>query len=325
MITAIQKLVWVFVCVAAIAIPSVSAAHNQSVVRYFVQDGQVQVDVEGVETSADSLFAIASIGKTFTAVAVLTLASSGKLNVDDFASNWLPNEVVVGLGGMQGVTIQHLLTMSSGLPDYYTDDYLYDALDNPDQVQNPETALSYAFDEAPLFDPGEDFDYSNTNYVLLGLIIEQATGETYASALDRLVFQAAKMTNSFVFGSQKIPPTFVDGHEDGQHVRDYYAGQGFGDGGVISNAPDLARFYQALFENRSLLPKHMLDKMLHDPIGAGYGMGIEVTGGIYGHSGGDLGFASDVRFDSASNAIAIVLIANGDAETDWAENRLETP
>lgn len=317
-----QKHAPFWLAAATLITPSAATAHDVAAVRHFVHDERVQTETSGAGVSDDTQFAIASVGKTFTAVAILALAADGILSLDDPAAKWLPTENTEGFGGLSGVSIRRLLTMSSGLPDYYADDYLDDALDDPDNVQQPKIALSYAFDQPPLFGPGDDFDYSNTNYVLLGLIIERAAGQTYADALNRLVFQPACMTRSFVFGSRPLPGGFTPGHEDGQHIRAYYQGQGFGDGGAISSAADLVRFYRALFIQRALLPPAMLTEMLHDPIGEGYGMGVDVSGGFYGHSGGDLGFASDIRFDPETGAIAVILIADGDAETYWAEDRL---
>ena len=130
------------------------------------------------------------------------------------------------------------------------------------------------------------------------------------------------MRSAFVFGGRALPQDFPTGHEDG-HVRDYYLGQGFGDGGVISSAADLSAFYQALFVERTLLSERLLDEMLEDPLGEGYGMGIVVGGGIYGHTGGDLGFSSEVVYDEAQNVIAIALVAEGNGDTSWVETALE--
>lgn len=174
-----------------------------------------------------------------------------------------------------------------------------------------------------MFPPGQGFDYSNTNYVLLGLILEDVTGQTYAKAMDRLVFRPAGMDRSFVFGSAHLPDTFPNGHEDGKHHRSYYMFDGFGDGGVIAPSQDVARFYNALFVEKSLLPPAMMEVFLHDGLGEGYGMGIELDGTIVGHSGGDLGFSSDVRLDRDNGTFAIILSASADTDTNWTFEALE--
>lgn len=300
-----------------------SAAHADTVasVRYFESDGKVEISTTGAAT-AQTPFAIASVGKTMTAVAVLRLVARGQLSLDEMAVNRISPEIAAGLGGLGGVTLRHLLTMTSGLPDYLSDDYLYDALDDPDEIQNPQTALTYAYGEEALFLPAKGFDYSNTNYVLLGIILETATGQSYADLMQSLVLGPAGMTRSFVFGSRRLPADFPSGHEDGDHIREYYEAEGFGDGGVISTAPDLALFYKALLVDRSLLPANLMREFGTDPLGANYGMGIEIEDEIWGHSGGDLGFASDVRMDIQSGDLAILLVADAEADTDWTYDRL---
>lgn len=290
-------------------------------IRYLERDGKVEVSTTGAAT-AQTPFAIASIGKTMTAVAVLRLVARGELSLDEMAANRVSPEFAAGLGGLKGVTLRHLLTMTSGLPDYLTDDYIHDALDDPDNIQHPQTALTYVYGEEVLFLPAKGFDYSNTNYVLLGIILETATGQSYADLMQDLVLGPAGMTRSFVFGSRRLPADFPNGHEDGDHIRKYYEADGFGDGGVISTAHDLALFYKALLVDRSLLPANLMQEFGTDPLGADYGMGIEMEDGIWGHSGGDLGFASDVRMDIRSGDIAIILVADADADTDWTYDRL---
>lgn len=294
---------------------SVSASNGPSV-RYL--DGPDGGPVVTTVTPDDTSFAIASVGKTMTAAAVLRLVARGTLRLDDFAADWSDPTITDGLGGLKDITLRHLLTMTSGLPDYYTDNYLDDVLEDH-TLQDPATALGYAFGEAALFEPGTGFDYSNTNYVLLGLVLEQATGLTYAEIMEREVFGPAGMTDSFVFGSRALPASFATAPGD---VRAYYQGAGFGDGGVISTARDVARFFRALFIDQTLLPPSLLAEMTGDPLGQGYGMGIEVEGDSVGHSGGDLGFSSDVRLHRPTGTMAVMLVAEEDADTGWTEDQM---
>ncbi|MDG1431491.1 MAG: serine hydrolase [Paracoccaceae bacterium] len=305
-----------------ILLPSIASADPIQSIQYFNDGSAVETSTTGHATTITTPFAIASIGKTMTAVAILRLVDRNVIALDAPAAVWLPLDVTSGLGGLEGITIRHLLTMTSGLADYLTDEYVEDALDDPARVQNALTALTYAYRERQVFNVGAGFDYSNTNYVLLGVILEQATGQTYSDVIETEVFLPAGMENSFVFGSSALPANFPNGHEDSQHYRDYYQAQGFGDGGVISTAPDLARFYEALFSNQTLLSNKSLQDLLNDPIGEGYGMGIDIEDGLVGHSGGDLGFASDVRMDIDKGTIAIFFAADADANTEWTFDQL---
>src|SRR6056297_630984 len=300
----------------ALVLPNLADASDVATIRYLHADGVMAITVDGPATP-DTPFAIASIGKTMTSVAVLRLVAQGKLVLDDGIAAQIPAQTLAGLPQLSQVTLRHLLTMSSGLPDYLDDAYIADALADPGKVQTPLTALSYAHGESPLFPPGQGFDYSNTNYVLLGLILEDVTGQTYSEAMDELVFRPAGMDRTFVFGSAPLPDNFPNGHEDGDHHRSYYMFDGFGDGGVIAPAPDLARFFRALFVEQTLLTAAMMAEFLHDPFDEGYGMGIEVDGAIVGHSGGDLGFSSDARLDRDNGPLAIILSSSADTDTDW--------
>ena len=84
----------------------------------------------------------------------------------------------------------------------------------------------------------------------------------------------------------------------------------------------MAKFYKALFSDQKLLPSGLMAEFRNDVLNEGYGMGIEIEDGTYGHSGGDLGFASDVRMDVRSGDIAIILVADAEADTDWTFDRL---
>jgi D-alanyl-D-alanine carboxypeptidase len=317
-----RNLLSIIAVLAGLALAAPLAA-EPAFVRLAAEDGALKMQSSDPDTGADTPFAIASVGKTFTAVAVLRLVERGALRLDAPVADLVPDEVAEWFDGLPGLRLHHLLTMTSGLPDYYTDDWLEDALDAPDEVQHAEGALYYAAADAPLFDPGEDFDYSNTNYVLLGLILEEATGDDYATVMQREVFRPAGLKNSFVFGSRALPADFARGHPERELMRQYYSGTGLGDGGIISTARDVTRFYRALFSEGRLLAPDTLAVLQEDPLGEAYGMGLEVEDGLVGHSGGDIGYSSDVRMDLASGDIAVVLIAEEDADTDWTLDRLE--
>jgi D-alanyl-D-alanine carboxypeptidase len=212
--------------------------------------------------------------------------------------------------------------MTSGLPDYYTEDWLQDAFQAPERFQQAEAALRDVGQEPLLFSPGRAFDYSNTNYVLLGLILEGVTGKSYAQVMREEVFAPAGLTDSFVFGSQPLPDAFARGHEERALIRQYYSGNGFGDGGIIASARDMVSFYTALLGERRLLSEPMLFKLQTDPLGAAYGMGLEVEGDIVGHAGGDIGYSSDVRMDLETGNIAVFLIASEAVGTRWPRERL---
>ena len=307
--------------VAGMLAASAALAQGMQSVRHALT-GAGAVETRGTGgAGADTTFAVASVGKAFTAVAVLRLADRGLLDLDAPAAAFVPPASAAAYGGMRGITLRHLLTMTSGLPDYYDDAYFEDALADPAGVQTALVALDHGAG-APIFAPGRDFDYSNTNYLILGLALEQATGRPLGAVLEAEVFGPAGMQDSFLSGTRPLPPDFAKGHPERAGLRGYYAGEGFGDGSVLSTAADLVRFYRALFRDGALLPPPMLDLLQQDPVGQGYGMGLEIEGRIVGHSGGDYGYASDVRMNLGSGTIAVVLVADEDGDTGWAWDRV---
>lgn len=306
-----------------LVLPRTLAAHDVPWINYGVLGGETVMETSGDDVDETALFAIASIGKTMTAVAVLRMVERGEVGLDAEVTELLSGIDLGGLDGIDGVTVRHLLTMTSGLADYYTDDQVEVARNDPARWRTPRGALSFAEDEPALFAPGEGFNYSNTNYLLLGMICEAVTGDSYAQVMAREVFRPSGMTDSFVFGSRPLPDYFVGGHAGETHVRAYYEGEGFGDGGVLASARDLVAFYEALFLSDDLISPATRRDMLRDPVGEGYGMGVVVEEGLVGHSGGDLGFASDVVMDPATGDIALVFIGDENGATDWALDQLD--
>jgi len=287
-------------------------------IRYAIADGAERAKPSDPSITPATPFAIASVGKAFTAVAILRLAERGLLDLDGAATEVLPPAIVDAYPPLRGITLRQLLAMTSGLPDYYDEAFFDAAFDDPDRMQQPEVAIAHVIGEPVLFRAGTDYDYSNTNYVLLGLVLEHVTGQSYAAVIGQEVLRPAGLTDSFVFGSRPLPPDFAAGHPDRDDLRHFYSGEAFGDGGIIASARDVARFYTALFADDLLLSDAMQAQMLADPDGWAYGLGVEIEDGIVGHSGADFGYVADVRMDLATGDVAVVLVADEDGDTDWA-------
>ncbi|MDB5222695.1 MAG: beta-lactamase [Chitinophagaceae bacterium] len=191
-----------------------------------------------------SAFHLASVSKTFTAMAVLKLAEQGKLKLDDDVKLYFPNFPY------NDITIRLLLSHRSGLPNYL---YFMEQLgwdkktfcgnnDVLDYLIKYQPALSYK--------PNTHFSYCNTNYALLGLIIEKASGKTYAEFLQHNFFTPLKMNDTYVFtlaDTQKAMPSYDwRGRKEGLTFLD----KGFGDKNIYSTARDLLKWDQALYNNQ---------------------------------------------------------------------------
>jgi D-alanyl-D-alanine carboxypeptidase len=286
----------------------------------------------GRPLSVDTPFSIASISKTFLAAEVLDLVVAGSLRLEDSAARLLPGVPVGGRPLDPRITIRELLDHTSGLRDYLIDPKLGRAVEaNPRQRWTPAMALAYA--GKPLAAPGAGYHYSNTNYVLLGLIVERLTGRTLAEEFRTRFFgplglrsasyqgveaPTAKLPTSYRYASAKrnaIPAPVSDGTSIGPFTSIITAAGAAGS--VAASAPDLARWARALYGGDVLAPGARLamisdaDTTLTLKPGYPYGLGVqvyEIDGRIsYGHSGRLVGARSAVRwFPEAGLAIAVV-------------------
>ena len=191
-----------------------------------------------------SAFHLASVSKTFTAMATLKLAEQGKLTLDDDVKLYFPNFPY------NDITIRMLLSHRSGLPNYL---YFMQELGwDIKQYCDNNDVLNYLikFQPALTSRPNTHFTYCNTNYALLGLIIEKVSGKTYAEFLRHNFFTPLKMNDTYVFSlsdSQKAMPSFDwRGRREGLTFLD----KGFGDKNIYSTARDLLKWDQALYNNQ---------------------------------------------------------------------------
>jgi D-alanyl-D-alanine carboxypeptidase len=286
----------------------------------------------GRPLSLDTPFAIASVSKTFLAAEVLLLVDAGRLSLDDAAARLLPKVRVGGAAIDPRITIRMLLDHTSGLGDYLTSTKLDAAVRaDPLAVWTPEQSLAYA--DRPAGQPGTGYHYANTNYVLLGLIVEQVTGRTLAQEFRARFFDplglssasyqgaeppAAELPTAYRYSSTRLNAKPQD-VTDGTDIRPFTAittATGAA-GSVAISARDLAHWARALYGGY-VLPPDLLELMVADATvtqtlkpAYPYGLGVQVftiDGRItYGHSGRLVGARSIVRwFPDAGVAIAIV-------------------
>jgi len=254
----------------------------------------------------DSRFRIGSMTKPFVATVVLQLVGEGRVALDAPVERYLPG-VVRGHGNDgRRITVRQLLQHTSGIPDYLTYIKLEDVFDHPLAHHDTRDLVKLALAHRPAFEPGTDWSYSNTGYLLAGMIIERVTGHTYGHEIRRRVIEPLGLRRTSVPG---------DGPEiRGPHPRGYVrpgkdaplkdltamnptvAGPS---GSMISSGADFDRFLGALVRGRLLRPAQ-LHQMLRtrptgNPDGGAYGLGLEShplpCGGLaWGHDGGILGY-----------------------------------
>jgi len=210
----------------------------------------------------DTIFRIGSVTKTFTSTAVMQLVEKGKLKLDDPVKKYIP-DLPYG-----NITIEHLLTHSSGLPEYYTDEIAKDPKLNKKYLTNEEV-VEQVKKMKLMFEPGTDASYSNSGFALLSYIIERAAHTTWENYVNEYFFKPLDMDRTGVDINQPILP-----NHSVQHGWTYgnvdisYAGAA---GAIYSTIGDLHKFDDALLSGK-LISKHSLKKMFTPGI-KGYGLG----------------------------------------------------
>lgn len=196
----------------------------------------------------DTPFYIASIAKAFTAAGILALHEQGRLRLDDPASKYLTAIPSYA----EKVTLRQLASHTSGLPDHY------DVLGGEEQargIDNDDVLTLLRKQRGLLFEPGDQWSYSNSGYVLLALIIEKVSGKPLRQFLRERIFEPAGMTNTFVCDDDRITiPGRAEGYvtHNGSYEHVPYQQSTTGAGGMYSTANDLRKFVDALWSGKLL-------------------------------------------------------------------------
>lgn len=259
----------------------------------------------GVENTVDTRFAIASGTKGFTALVVVGLIAEGRLSLITKAREILGADLPLI---DDRVTVEHLLTHTSGIGDYCDDE------NPPETPPGLVTSAGYlaALDGYPQqFPPGERFHYNNGGFVVLGLIAERVAGIPFTDLVHQRVCEPAGMADTAFLRSDALPARTATGYlEDGRTNVFSLPVVGHGDGGIYSSAPDFRKFWPALLDGR-IVPRAWVDRMLR-PHADGYGLGFWLPGpGLVRLEGGDHG----VVFRSThqpSTGLTATLISNTD-------------
>ncbi|CAL9311465.1 serine hydrolase domain-containing protein [Streptomyces sp. SudanB182_2057] len=291
----------------------------------------------GRPRSAHDRYRVASITKTFVATVLLQLAAENRLSLDDPVDTWLPG-LVRGHGhDGRRISVRRLLNHTSGIRDYLTDDgfrrdhftedgffrHRYDTL-------APRDLVAVAMRHAPAFAPGASWGYSNTNYVLAGLVIERVTGHPYATEVTRRIITPLRLTATSLPGTRTGLPRpsaraySAFGVPGGpvHDVTDLNPSLAYAAGEMISDSADLTRFYGALLGGRLLPPRRLGEMKTTVPVeaapGVRYGLGLTDTRlacgtHVWGHSGEIPGSVSEAAA-SADGRHTLAVHFDG----DWA-------
>jgi CubicO group peptidase (beta-lactamase class C family) len=278
----------------------------------------------------DTKFNLGSMNKMVTAVAIAQLAEQGKLSFDDKVGKFLtdyPNADV-----REKVTIHHLLTHTSGVPDYFNDKYDAGAKERYRTVQD----FVDLFKDQPLrFEPGSQWRYSNGNFMLLGAIVEKVAGQNYFDFVREHIYKPAKMTNTDAYEMDRDTPNLAIGYTrncpggaaPGERCNNLYLHvvKGGPAGGGFSTVEDLVRFAEALTGNKLLSAKyteivttgkvHPDPEDQNDSYAYGFSDRREYGVRVVGHGGGFDGINGNLDIYMDGSGYVVAVLANYDPPT----------
>ena len=276
----------------------------------------------------DDPFRTASITKTFVATGVMKMREQGKLQLEDKLETLLP-EVGGNIPDAEKITIRHLLGHTSGIFDPTNDDLQYnlDLFNNPTWRQSMSTddlLKKYVYNRPLLFQPGDRFRYSNTNYWLLGKIIENVTGMNLQTALNELIFKPAGLTKTYIEhrDSRNVVRGYNNLYSNGKLMDvtalDRAESDGQAHGGLISTVEDLFKFSEAFFGGKIISLASVNEMMTVQPVRQGtneYGLGLDSYttdfGTAWGHNGTLLGVDANWFYFPDKKAVYILFNNNG--------------
>jgi D-alanyl-D-alanine carboxypeptidase len=302
---------------AKTGVPSASVAVvKDGQIAYLHAYGSARLDPE-TPAKPEMRYSIGSISKQFTAAAILLLQEQGKLSLDDKVSKFIP-----GLTRANEITIRQLLSHTSGYPDYWPQDYVMPMMLQPVDAQK----ILDTWARKPLdFDPGTKWQYSNTNYVIAGLIVEKASGEPLFQFLQQEIFTPLKMKSVADTDKAKLGDTDPTGYMRyalGPPRAAPKEGRGwlFAAGELAMPAEDLAKWDISIINQELLKPASYQDFeteiLLKNGLGTQYGLGVDVNSQLghrsLSHGGEVSGFTSE-NLVFPDERVAVVVLTNQDA------------
>ncbi|MBS1794930.1 MAG: serine hydrolase [Acidobacteria bacterium] len=280
--------------------------------KILVSRGYGAADAElNVANQSNTKFRIGSLTKQFTSAAVLLLQERGKIGVRDAVCKYLDNCPEA----WREITIHQLLTHTSGIPNVTA---LPDWKTKKVLSLTPAETVALVRDAPLRFKPGTDFEYSNTNYILLGQLVEKVSGQTYEAFLKENIFGPLKMNDTGYDTWTTLVPNRARGYSrrGAEVVNAAYSDRGipFAAGGLYSTVEDLYK-WQASFDGEQILKKASIEAAFTpDKKNYGYGWGTGVWNGrkLVAHSGGIDGFSSHI-FKFTDDRAAVIVLLNTDA------------
>lgn len=301
-------------------------------------DGKADI-ASNINMATCNTFLIASISKVFTSAATYRYIDKGVLSLDDPISQWLDASVVENVANADQAQIKHLLAHTSGIPDFYTFQFELDRINRISNDFTKEEVLTYIYGMNALNEVGESYYYSNTNFLLLAMILEKASGLSFEQVYQQEVFTPLGLSTAYYSEEETIPEGTVKGYVDvygnGQHIESEFLykdelGIG-GDGGIAINAFDLATFFEEMMKGKLISSSSLAEMTNWFDLPADWiveddlygqnenGFGIErfntAYGSAVGHTGGIDGFIT-IALYFPDEDLSYVLLVNSAGNED---------
>lgn len=281
--------------------------------EYLSAQGSANLDT-GTKPQPGDQFRIGSVTKTFVATAILQLVEEGKLSKSDTLSKWYPD-----FPNADEITVDDLLRMRSGIPHYWNEKTLKQYYDNPLQNVTNEDIIEATAAKADQFEPpDQQTEYSDTNYNILGAILEKVSGNDIATQLDQSIISPLGLENTFYPTDDELPGDLHGYGLDPKsgELKDktiLNPAPSDGAGAMISDMSDLAVWSRVLYKGDLLTPETQQARLKTQPEeGApesqGYGEGIAKLGKLWGHGGTIAGFSTDMWYIPEEDATIVVSV-----------------
>ncbi len=299
--------------------------------------GYADID-KGTKFTPCTVAKTASLTKIMMAALTMKLVEDGNLQLDEKISKWLDPEMLKKINNAEQATLRSLLNHTTGIYDVITDNGFYLAvLNHPDKKWKQEELLEFVYGKPADYAYGSTSGYSNTNTLLVSMIIDKATGRNHADLLKERIFVPLGLNNTFYYWQQDLPKgKIAQGYYDLYNnqtlvnVSNFNTGSGNGYTGVYSNVLDLQKFIDALFRKKTLLKQSSLDEMtkfaenMESRKYLGLGIFKDYIDGPFdpakdyglGHRGRDLGYSADMfYFPEHKTTITLLVNYGTDAES----------
>lgn len=308
---------------------------------FFIGSAGMADIANGTKAQPCHISKVASITKLMFATSIYRLQEKGILSLADPISEYISKDVLDRIeNGNEPITILNLLNHTTGFYDLIKNQNFYlEILNNPSKHWKSEELIKFVYGKPKMFEfnPADTAKYSNTNYLLLSMIVEKASGKSVVEVLHEEILDPLGMTDTYYFyhdplPEEKVMQGYFDLYNDGNmlNLSNWNTGSGNGYGGVYSTVWDMYIFIDALFSKKTLVSQASLDQMLsfhhtvdaRDQLGAGcqkdfIDIGNPQKDYAWGHRGRDLSYSADLFYFPEYKAIMSLIVNYG---TDGESN-----